>query len=331
MNRGQGFLLAFLAAITALLIVIVLPFMEYVLLAVIVGYVLHPLNQRLSRHIGDFVAPIVLIAASIVAIVVPISYLVLRFVRDLEAISRGETTLQIDVIEHRIAELTGAPVNLEGEIERIGVLLTDVLLGDGPTAVLASLLHLSVGIALVLFLVFYVLRDGAEFVEWVKTVVPLPVAVSNRLVDQIDRTVWGAVIGHVFAAFVQTLFAAFGLYVAGIPNLIFWTFVMFVLAFLPLIGVFLVWGPAAGYLYLIGDTGEAAFLALYGLTIVSMIDYYVRPLVIDRRARLNPAVILVGVFGGLYTFGFVGLFVGPITIGVFVATLQSIRDDYDSI
>ena len=56
-----------------------------------------------------------------------------------------------------------------------------------------------------------------------------------------------------------------------------------------------------------------------------MIDYYVRPLVIDREARLNPGVILVGVFGGIYTFGFVGLFVGPIVIGVLAATLETIN------
>ncbi len=76
--------------------------------------------------------------------------------------------------------------------------------------------------------------------------------------------------------------------------------------------------------------GAAIFLAVYGLTVVSFIDYYVRPIVIDKRARLNPAVILVGVFGGVYTLGFVGLFVGPILIGILVAIVETFRQEYRS-
>lgn len=154
-----------------------------------------------------------------------------------------------------------------------------------------------------MFLVFYLLRDGSDFVDWLLAAVPLPEKVSKDLVDQIDRTTWGAVIGHGFAALVQAIVAGVGLYLVGIPNVFFWSFVMFILAFLPLIGAFLVWGPAAFYLYLAGDTLEGALLAVYGVFFVSLIDYYARPLVIDQQARLNPAVLLIGVFGGLYTWG----------------------------
>lgn len=323
-------MLVVLAAVTVLLFVVVSPFLEYVLFAIVLGYVLYPLHSRLSSYTGEFVSPIVLILGSILVVVFPLAYVVTRFVRDLQAVARGETDVRTDAIEARIADLTGIEIGFIEALEALGELLVDALFGGAP-ALFSTLLDLMLGAALVLFLVFYLLRDGSAFVTWVQSIVPLPPRVFDRLIDQIDRTTWGAVIGHGFSAFVQTIVAGVGLYLAGIPNVFFWTFVMFVLAFLPLIGVFLVWGPAAAYLYLVGSTVEGTLLAIYGATIVSMIDYYVRPLVIDQQARLNPAVLLIGVFGGLYTMGFVGLFVGPITIGVFVATVRTIREDYDDI
>lgn len=327
MNRGQGFLLFVLAAVSAVLLYLVSPFLDYVLFAVVLGYVLYPVHRRLSRHVGDFVSPLVIITASVFVVVLPVVYVGNRFLRDIQAVSRGETGVQTQVIEDWFADNTALDLDFQEGVQAFGEIVVDNLFGDVP-ALVSTLLELSLGFGLVMFLLFYLLRDGAEFVEWLLAAVPLPDHVSDQFVDQIDRTTWGAVVGHVFAALAEALVAGLGLYVVGIPNVFFWTFVMFLLAFLPIIGAFLVWGPAAFYLYLVGQTTAGVLLALYGVVFVSLIDNYVRPLVIDQRARLNPAVLLIGVFGGLYTLGFVGMFVGPIAIGVFVATVRTIQKDY---
>lgn len=312
------------------MLVIVSPFLEYILLSIIVAYILFPLHKRLAPRIGSVISPLVLMGGSIIAVVLPFAYVITRLLQDLQAIARGESDLKIEQIEADILAVTGINIDFETAFESIGDILFDVLFG-GMTGFVYTILEVTIGIAIVLFLVFYLLRDGALFVAWLRFNLPLPTAVADGLFDQIDRTTWGAVIGHGFAALVQSVVAGIGLYVVGIPDVFFWTFVMFLLAFLPLIGVFLVWGPAAIYLYIIGSTAEGVALAVYGLAIVSLVDYYVRPLVIDRSARLNPAVLLIAVFGGLYTMGFVGLFVGPIAVGVFVATIRTVRDDYDGL
>lgn len=330
MNRGQAFLLLVLATVGILVFVMILPFVEYVLLAIIVAYVLYPLHRRLEERVGSFLSPILLILASILVAVVPLLYILRRLLRELRALSRGETGLETAVIERRIAELTDVDVDLVDVISEFGQWLLEILFGDF-TGVVTTGLQMFLGLALVLFLVFYLLRDGAAFVAWLRPTIPLPRGVTDRLFRKIDRTTWGAVIGHAFAALVQSLVAGIGLYLVGLPNVLFWTFVMFVLAFLPLIGVFLVWAPAAAYLVLIDEVVAGLLLAAYGATIVSMIDYYARPIVIDQQARLNPGVILVGVFGGLYTLGFIGIFVGPIAIGVLAATLEVFRADFDRI
>lgn len=336
MNRGRAFLLVLLAIVSVAVFVIVLPFLEYVLLALIVAYILYPLHVRLVSYVESFsplrrfsqaLSALVLMTASVLALILPLLYILLVFVRDLRAMSRGEIELRTGVTETRFAELTGRSIDIEAGLSLLGEWVLALFFGD-VAEVLSVVLQVSPGVALVLFLVFYLLLEGPALVSWLAETSPLSPEVSDTLIAQVDRTTWGAVIGHTFAAIVQGLVAGLGLYLAGIPKVGFWTIVMVVLAFLPLIGVFLVWAPAAAYLFMIGETTSGLLLAAYGLTVVSFIDYYARPIVIDQRAGLNPAVILVGVFGGIFTLGFVGLFVGPILIGVLVAIVETFRVEY---
>lgn len=105
-------------------------------------------------------------------------------------------------------------------------------------------------------------------------------------------------------------------------------FLLVVLALLPLIGAFLVWAPAAAYLVVVGRPGWGLVLFVYGAVVVSLVDSYARPVVIDRGARLNPGVVLVGVFGGVYAVGMAGLFLGPV---VLAAAVTAFDGEYDAL
>ncbi|MXR50620.1 AI-2E family transporter [Halovenus sp. WSH3] len=325
MRDNERALFVLLAVIAALALVIVRPVLQYVLLSIVLAYVLYPAHRRLEPVIGSFASAITLIAAALVAIIVPIAYVAYAFTDDLRQAASGDSFIELPRLERRIQELTGQNVDLVSSISGLSERLVDVFFG-GITGVLSTTLEFTFGIAMVLFLVFYLLRDGEEFVAWLRELSPLPDADTERLFEKVNKTMWGAVMGHSFAALVQSIVAGVGLWLAGISNPLFWTVVMAILAFLPLIGAFLVWAPAAVYLFVLGETIPAVFLFVYGLTVVSLIDYYARPLVIDKSARLNPGIILVSVFGGIYTLGFVGLFVGPIVIGVLVATLETLKE-----
>lgn len=330
MNRGQAFLLGLIGVVSAVTLLIVVPFLEYVIAALILSYVLYPIHCRLKRRVGGLASALGLILGTVGAIIVPLAYILSVFVRDLRSIAAGETELDTAAIERRITELFGEEVDIELAelLAAAGEQLIRVLF-DSYTGIFTFALQASLGTALTLFLVYYLLRDGPAFVEWSKDTVPLPPHVTNDLLAKIDATTWGVVIGHISVALLQAIIAGIGLWAAGIPNVAFWTFVMAILALLPLIGAFLVWGPAVVYLVIIDEVTAGILLALYGATVVSLVDNYARPIVIDQQARLNPGVILVGVFGGIYSIGFTGLFVGPIVIGVLAATLETFRNEYD--
>jgi predicted PurR-regulated permease PerM len=332
MNRGQAFLLLVIGLVSVLTLLIVAPFFEYVVASLIFAYVLYPIHIRLERRVGGVASAIILIVGTVVAVIVPLAYIVSVFLADLRAIAAGETALDTDAIEAALSEFIDGEFDLELTelLSLAGNQLIQVLF-DGYTGVVTFALQAAIGTALMLFLVYYLLQDGPEFIAWATDTVPLPPHVTDDLLSKIDAMTWGVVIGHISVALVQALIAGVGLWVVGIPNVVFWTFVMAVLSLLPLIGAFLVWGPAAGYLFVVGETTAGVLLALYGVFVVSLFDNYARPIVIDQQARLNPAVILVGVVGGVYAIGFTGLFAGPVVIGVLAATLETFRKEYDRI
>ncbi len=330
MNKEQGFLVALLFFSGVVSLLVVLPFLQYVLLAVVVAYVLFPVQERLRPRLGRRWAPLAVIAGALVAVLVPVGYILLVLIRDLSALARGEVGLQTAEIESTVYALTGQEVDVSASVSTLGTELRSVLFGN-VTEIVSVGSRVTVGLLLALFLVYYLLRDGRAFVAWLVEVAPMSNVVCDRLFDRIDRTAWGVIVGHLLVAIAQGIVGGVGLGLAGVPNVVFWTFVMVVLALLPLIGAFLVWAPAAAYLVAIGRVRWGVFLFLYGAVVVSLIDNYARPILIDRGAHLNPGVVLVGVFGGVYAIGMVGLFVGPVALAVLAATVESFDEEYDTL
>ncbi|WP_058366200.1 AI-2E family transporter [Haloparvum sedimenti] len=330
MNRGQAFLIGLLGTVALLTAFVVFPFIEYVIAACILAYVLYPLHWRLRTRVGGMASALALVGGTVGAVVVPLAYIGVVFVREVAAIADRESDLNVAVVEERILGLTGREPDLEGALSTLGRGIAETMFG-GVGGFVASAAKAGIGVGLSLFLLYYLLREGPAFVAWLRDLIPLPDRVTDALFAKVDAATWGVVVGHISVAIGQALIAGVGFWLAGVPDAVFWTFMMAVLALLPLIGAFLVWGPAAAYLALVGEPVAAALLAAYCLTVVSLFDNYARPIVIDQRIHINPGVILVGVAGGIYAVGFTGLFVGPIVIGVFVATLETVREDYDRV
>ena len=328
MNRQQTFLLGLMLVTAVASFLVLRPFLQFVLAALLLGYVLRPAHYRLATYVGDRVAAVLVIAGATVAIVLPLTYVGFVISRDAQRLADGETELNLGAIETELDAITGAEVDLTGATSDLGALLADFFSANAPEIV-SYLTYALLGLVLVLFLVYYVLIDGPAFIQWGVNVVPLDDAVARELLARTDRMAWGVVAGHIFVAVVQGLLGGVGLAIAGLPNVVFWTAVMVLTALLPVIGAFLVWGPAVGYLYLVGDPVAAGFLLAWGAIPVSLVDNYLRSIVIDQSADVNPGVILVGVIGGVYAFGPVGLFVGPLVIGLLAAVVRAFDTHYD--
>jgi len=320
-------------AVTATLsLVVLLPLVQYVFAAVLLAYVLRPLKLRLEPHFGTKVACYIPIWLTILVIVIPLVVVSFVVAQDIIELARAVEDAQIDmgVVEGLIMEYTGQDIDLPSTIASVTESVARGVLGR-ISQIFGFAVRLTLGTLLLVFLLYYLLKDGERFVVWSKEVLPLPDDITEELYTRLGNVTQSVVYGHLLVAVAQALLAGAGLAVAGVPNYLFWTLIMVFFGVLPIIGVFVVWGPAALYLVATGSTTAGVALAVYGATVVSITDNYLRSILVDRDTGLNPGVVLVGVLGGIYAMGVVGLFVGPVIIGSLKATLNVYRKRYDSL
>ncbi len=329
MNQSRAFLLLVIAVSATLSLVVLVPFFEYVIAALLLAYVLHPLKLRLEPHFGTMVACYIPIWLTIIVLVVPLFVVSVVVLQDVVELARTVEEAQIDVgaIEELVEEYTGRQVDIPAVVDSAAESFARAVLGS-VSQIFGLLFRFIFGVTLFVFLLYYLLKDGEKFVVWSKDVFPLPDEITEELYARLGGVTESVVYGHILVAVVQAVLTGIALAVVGIPNYLFWTLVMVFLAVLPIIGVFLVWAPAAVYLVAIGQVGAGIGLAVYGLAIVSMVDNYLRSILVDRDTGLNPGVILIGVLGGVYAMGIIGLFVGPVILGSLKATLNVYRDSY---
>jgi predicted PurR-regulated permease PerM len=126
---------------------------------------------------------------------------------------------------------------------------------------------------------------------------------------------------------VQGILVGVGFWIAGLPSPLVFGVIAVLVALIPMVGSALVWAPGALFLAARGEYGHAVFLALWGAIVVGMVDNFLRPLLISGRADVPTLAVFVGVMGGLAAFGFIGLFVGPIVLGLLVALFRYEREE----
>jgi len=331
MNRSRAVILLLAGLLLLLSIMLVRPFLEFFLLAVLLAYPLRPLQVRLSAYTDPRIAAATLVVGATVAIILPVLLLarvVVTEAIDFHAkVQNGEITFT--EVETRIEEVTGREVDFLDVAQRVAR-ESGIGTVDSAVGAFGTVTSLLIGLGVTMFLLYYFLKDAARFSQWFRATVPLPDHIHDELRQEFDDVVWGVLASHVLIAVVQGLVAGLGLWVFGIPNAVFWTAVMVFLAVLPIIGSFLVWGPAGVYLFSIGEPLSGAVLLLYGAVVVSFCDDFLRPIIIDRYTdkRLNPGAILLGVIGGVYLLGFIGIFFGPVLIGSLRAVLDIYRREY---
>jgi predicted PurR-regulated permease PerM len=189
---------------------------------------------------------------------------------------------------------------------------TRVLLVGAGKALGQGLLQMIIAV----FIAFFFYRDGDRLVDAIRrTLDRVAGALSGEVLDIIEGTVRGVIFGILGTAFAQGVVAAIGFAIASVPAPIALGALVALVSLVPG-GPPIVWVGATLWLVSEDRMGWAIFMAVWGLVVISGIDNVVRPLLISRGSSMPILLILLGVFGGLVAFGFVGLFIGPVLLAV---------------
>lgn len=307
---------------------LVRPFLSWLLITGLLAVVLEPVHRRLERRVGTRLSAGSL---SLLVVVVTVGFLTLgigvivdRSSTLLEDVSRSAVLGRAD----RVLEgTTGMSVPVQSLAERGTERLTTYA-GESASSLLSASFHAFLGFLLLVFVLYYLLKDGGQAVGWIKRITPLPPDVSDELFSSVNEMTWAVLKGHVLVAFIQGIVAGVALFVTGVPQAGILTVAMMVLALVPIIGVAPILGGAVAYLFINGRILSALFVVVWGFTSVAVTDDYLRAMVIDRGSELHSAVIFVGILGGTYLLGPVGLFVGPLLVGFSLTAIEVIGEHY---
>ncbi|RMD57469.1 AI-2E family transporter, partial [Candidatus Woesearchaeota archaeon] len=187
--------------------------------------------------------------------------------------------------------------------------------------IIISLPQIILALFVTLFTTYYTLTEGKKGVSRIARIIPLRVHHQEQVIKQFGDVTYALIYGSFIVALVQGTLGAFGFWIFGIKGFLWWGIATTLFALVPFVGTAIVWVPMSLFLTLSGYVqGEIGLiwrgfgLFLYGLFVISTVDNILKPLIIAGRAKVHPLLVLLGVLGGLATFGLIGLIVGPFVL-----------------
>ncbi len=341
MNRDQFTSVMFLALAAMavyLFYQIVAPFffpLAYALSLVIVFY---PLYERLASKIKrpNISAALMCVIVTLV-IVGPMVYLLTTLAGEarsafnyLNAMNESGELAQIqvpglDILRERLGQYTD-PENLTLKALTLnGLNAISGLIKDQLATIIANTGKTVFYFGIMIFSMFFFFRDGHLFVRHCSVLIPLSSEQVNETLAYLRSVVEATIMGGVVVALLQGLAGGILFAFVGIPSPIFWGAMMAFLSFLPIVGAFIVFIPAAIFLILSGSMVNGVIVLVVGVVIIAQIDNIIRPMLIAGKTSMHTLLLFISILGGIALFGLLGIVLGPV-IAALMLTLMRILD-----
>jgi predicted PurR-regulated permease PerM len=172
---------------------------------------------------------------------------------------------------------------------------------------------------LMLYLLFFLLRDGGALVHHLDRAIPLARDHREQLAAKFTTVIRATVKGNVVVALVQGVLGGLILWILGIQAPLLWGVLMALLSLLPAVGAAMVWVPIAVFLMLAGSAGKALVLVLFGVFVIGLVDNVLRPVLVGKDTQMPDYLVLVSTLGGIALFGINGFVIGPVIAALFIA------------
>ena len=332
LEQGRGLFLALLLFSLYLAYRVLDPFLHTIILAVILGSAFHPFKVRLVRAFKGRETPAALLGVAVITVLILIpalyffSALVTQGVGIVNQINRWVGEGGMEAI---LGAAQGGAVR-EWLHKRLGVeLLSDLDLGghllqwtkgfgqevlSRGASLLKDAVSLGFHFMVMVFVLFFVVRDGERMLGAVKLLSPLRDEQNERIIRKIRAVARTALLGSFVTALLQGLAGGVGFFLVGIPAL-FWGTLLGFSSFIPVVGSALIWLPASAYLALSGQWRSALFLVLWNVLLVGSIDNFVRPYLMRGEGAMSPFYLFLGIVGAVHWYGLMGLLYGPLIMG----------------
>jgi predicted PurR-regulated permease PerM len=311
------------------------PFLSAITSAVALAVVLVPLQRRMERRIMRAgVASGLTVTLAAAFMIGPAVFVGERILNEATSAARlisdglRSGTWRSLIADHpKLAPAAGwieqqvnLPRTAENAVSWVTNIATSLVQGSGTQMV---------GILITFYFLFYFLRDRRLALGAISVMSPLGkadmVALTARVADTIRATVYGTLA----VAMIQGLLGGLMFWWLGLPTPLLWGIIMGLLAIIPVLGAFIIWIPAAIFLWLTGHPGNALILIVWGTIVVGGIDNLIYPMLVGNRLKMHTVPTFISLVGGLIVFGAPGLILGPVVLTVTMFLVEYWRTHID--
>ncbi|MCD6673647.1 MAG: AI-2E family transporter [Burkholderiaceae bacterium] len=323
------------AAITIAFFWILKPFYGAVFWATIIAVLFAPVQRRLVRASKgrSNVASLATLLLVLVVVILPLAWIGAMITQEAASvylrIQSGE--VQPGTWFPRILE--ALPPSISALLERFGfgsLAQVQERAAEGLSRALRVLLQQGVNIGqgtfefvvaffVMLYLLFFLLRDGERLVRRIGLALPLQPELKRQFGEKFTTVVRATVKGNIVVAVLQGALGGLAFWVLGVRGAVLWGVAMAVLSLLPAVGAAIVWLPVALYLVAIGDVWQGVGLIAFGVLVIGLVDNVVRPVLVGKDTKMPDYVALISTLGGIAAFGVNGFVIGPVIAALFMA------------
>jgi predicted PurR-regulated permease PerM len=343
LGEVRWFVLLLLVCALFLTYLVLRPFLQAIVFAAILASLCAPVQRRLVRRFGGRanLAASCVVLGSILVVALPLFLLLSALVSEgATYLAEAQQWVQTGEAERfirspQVAEFVAwvrerAPFlpDIDIKAQAAGALgaAGQVLLRAGR-GLLANLAGGLMQLFIILFVMFYLVRDGRATVQAAKDLIPLQEERKERILERVRSVAKTVLLGSLLTGLCQGVAGGVGLFLVGLPGL-FWGAVMAVASLIPVVGTSLVWVPATGYLLLSGRWKAAIFLAAWSVLLVGSIDNFLRPFLMSGPGALSPIYVFLAVLGGLQYFGLAGVLYGPLVLAFTSVVLYIYKEEF---
>lgn len=339
------FLLACLLVALYYLLVLLAPFSTILVFAAVLATAFYPVYRAILKRIKyESISSLITCILIILLIVIP--FIVLLF------LLAGEAVNMYVVLQHKLSQgfldpllqwqhsgpvfnwytrvfpgFDPASLDISGQITSFAKDVSSFLLSQVQGFV-TGILGFFVSFLIMIFTIFYFLKDGGVIVKKIMALSPLPEAYEKKLFHRLKVMTNATLYGTFLTAIIQGFLGGIGFAFAGISEPVLWGTVMSFFALAPYIGTAFVWVPAVLILLLTGSVGPGVFLLIWSMLLVSTIDNFLLPYLIGSSAKTYSLLTFLCVIGGIYVWGFQGIILGPLILTLLIALSEIYEAEY---
>lgn len=339
----RSFVLA-LGLVSVTFALVLQPFWGAIFWACAVAVIFFPLQEKLKSVFGDKPnrAALSTLMVALFIVVLPVLGIAYSFVQeglsfyqklDSGKVNPGEFFEEIRTafpfINDLLAQFDITPADVRERLSSFAVTASRML-AEQALSIGQNTFAFIMSVALMLYLTFFLLRDGKQLLHVLMKALPLGDERERKLFQKFAEVTRATVKGNIVVAMVQGALGGLIFWLLGIPGPILWGVVMAFLSLIPAVGASLVWLPVSVYLFATGSWIAGAILVAYGAIVIGLADNVLRPLLVGRDTKLPDYLVLFSTLGGIALFGITGFVLGPLIAALFLVFWQLFMTEFNT-